>query len=136
MRHCWVAFLCLASILAGCDDDGKSTDLSPARALDLIEENEGNPDFVILDVRTAEDFEDDHIENAVNIDFYAVDFLDQIGALDRRKTYLVCCRSGVRSSETADRMRDLGFDKVYSLSGGITALRQYETENVCPCSQR
>jgi rhodanese-related sulfurtransferase len=94
-------------------------DITPQEASDLIQQNEGNPDFQIIDVRTPEEFNDGHIENAIMIDFYAEDFRDEIAQLDREKSYFVYCRSGNRSGQAVDIMRELGFQKVYNLSAGI-----------------
>jgi len=42
-------------------------DVTSQEAFTLIRNNQNNPDFVILDVRTPEEFADGHIENAINI---------------------------------------------------------------------
>ncbi len=96
-------------------------DITPQEAFTLIQENQNNPDFVIIDVRTPEEFADGHIENAVNIDFYAETFRDELNKLDKDKTYFIYCRSGNRSGSALDIMAELNFREVYNLSGGITA---------------
>lgn len=93
--------------------------ISPQDASTLIQENQNNPDFVILDVRTPEEFAEGYIENAINIDFYAETFRDDINRLDRSQTYLVYCRSGKRSASATQIMADLNFTEVYNLLGGI-----------------
>ena len=57
-----------------CTDCGPATilDVSPAEAYDMVQTQAGNPDFVILDVRTPSEYSAERIENAINIDFYAV----------------------------------------------------------------
>jgi rhodanese-related sulfurtransferase len=118
-------FLLMAVLLAtgGCAESVEVTqvfkDITPQEASDLIQQNEGNPDFQIIDVRTPEEFNDGHIENAIMIDFYAEDFRDEIAQLDREKSYFVYCRSGNRSGQAVDIMRELGFQEVYNLSAGI-----------------
>lgn len=79
-------------------------------------------DVVILDIRTPEEYNQGHIEGAVNIDFYSDDFSNQLDELDKTKTYLTYCRSGRRSGLSLETMRDLGFLEVYDLNGGINAL--------------
>ena len=96
-------------------------DITAEAAFDLIQENGDNPDFVILDVRTPGEFADGHIEKAVNIDFYAATFRDDVNKLAKDKTYLIYCRSGNRSGQALDIMDELAFQKVYNLSGGIRA---------------
>jgi len=84
----------------------------------LIEENSRNPDFVIVDVRMESEFRVGHLENAVNYDYYAETFRDDLGALDKTKTYFVYCRSGSRSERAVEIMEKLGFTKVFNLNGG------------------
>jgi rhodanese-related sulfurtransferase len=95
-------------------------DVTVAEASALIEANKDNPDFVILDVRTPEEYAGGHIENSVNVDYEAADFRDQVGKLDKSKTYLVYCRSGIRSAAASDIMLEMGFDNIYNMTGGIT----------------
>lgn len=95
-------------------------DISVADARTMILENQNNPDFVILDVRTRSEFDSGHIENAVNLDFYADTFEDDLDALDKTKTYLVYCRTGNRSGQATDIMRYLNFEEVYDMLGGIS----------------
>ncbi len=93
--------------------------VTPLEALNLIQENQNNPDFVILDVRTAEEVADGYIENAINIDFYSETFRDEVDRLDKNRTYLIYCRSGGRSGNALDIMAELNFREVYNISGGI-----------------
>ena len=94
-------------------------DITVQKAYSLIQENEGNSDFVILDVRTPEEYSEGHIEGSINIDYYADDFENSLDELDKEKTYLVYCRSGRRSASARDIMSELGFKNIYNMSGGI-----------------
>ena len=94
-------------------------DLNPQQAFDLIQENRDNADFVILDVRTPEEYAEGHIENAINIDFYADTFREDLDKLDKDKRYLIYCRSGARSGNTLIIMGELNFNEVYNILGGI-----------------
>ena len=93
--------------------------ITPQEAFTLIQNNKNNPDFVIIDVRTPEEFAEGHIENVVNIDFYAETFTGELDNLDKDKTYLVYCRSGRRSGNALNIMEELSFGEVYNMSGGI-----------------
>ncbi len=109
------------ALTSGCvlDKTATSEDITPQGAFTLIQNNQNNPDFVIIDVRTPEEFGEEHIENATNIDFYSEAFRDTLNALDKNKTYLIYCQSGGRSGSALDIMAELNFKKVYNILGGI-----------------
>ena len=94
-------------------------DIGVQEASELIQDNQGNQSFVIIDVRTPEEFSDGHIENAINIDFYSDTFRDDLDKLDKNKMYFIYCKSGNRSGSAMDIMAELGFKEVYNLSVGI-----------------
>jgi rhodanese-related sulfurtransferase len=94
-------------------------DITAEEAFALIQENQQNPEFVIIDVRTPAEFAQRHIENAINIDYYSDTFSDETEALDKNKTYLIYCRSGARSSQALALMAVQNFSEVYNISGGI-----------------
>lgn len=91
--------------------------VTPQQAADLA----ADPGVTLIDVRTPEEFAEGHIGGATMIDFYAPDFADQIGKLDREQRYLVYCRSGNRSGQTTALMAQLGFEQVADLDGGVIA---------------
>ena len=97
--------------------------ITTQEALKLVQRNKGNPNVVILDVRTPEEFKSGYIEGAINIDYYGPGFSVEIGKLDRTKTYLVYCRTGNRTEGTFALMKELQFKEVYPVEGGITAWR-------------
>lgn len=118
--------LLLASALAaGCGGGSSApppvlvTPLTVQEADTLIAANAGNPDFVILDVRTPGEFAAGHLEDAVNIDFNGGTFDTDVGALDRNGTYLVYCASGSRSGMATDDMVGMGFTDVYDMVDGF-----------------
>ena len=76
---------------------------------------------VILDVRTAKEFQAGHIAGAVNLDVNLSDFAAKAAALDKGKTYLVHCASGKRSVQACEALGKLDFPKLYNLTGGFRA---------------
>jgi len=76
---------------------------------------------VILDVRTPREFDIGHIRGAVNIDLKSADFEKKIAQLDRSKTYLIYCRTGLRGTAAAKKMHSAGFKHLFNLDGGIAA---------------
>jgi rhodanese-related sulfurtransferase len=101
-------------------------DITTDQASTLIEENQNNPDFVILDVRTPAEFDSGHIENAINIDYYSDTFQDELDSLDKDKTYLIYCEVGGRSKDALAIMKELGFMEAYNMLGGINQWKKDE----------
>ena len=91
--------------------------ISPAEAGEIV----GSAGLVVLDVRTPEEFGAGRLAGAVNLDFYAATFADDLAGLDREAPYLLYCRSGNRSAEAREMMRSLGFLEVHEIAGGIVA---------------
>ena len=78
-------------------------------------------DGIIIDVRTEQEFILGHIIEATNIDYYSEQFIEKLNVVRKDLPIYVYCRSGGRSSSAANKMRELGFKKVYNMLGGITS---------------
>jgi rhodanese-related sulfurtransferase len=89
---------------------------------------ENHDDLLILDVREAGEFERGHIPGALRIPHELLE-----GAMDdarrarleqlfggRGTTLVLCSHDGVRSAAVAQSLQQAGFEKVYSLAGGVT----------------
>ncbi|NEM97077.1 rhodanese-like domain-containing protein [Pontibacter burrus] len=72
---------------------------------------------MLIDVRTQEEFDAGHLQQASNSDFLNGDFAKSLGNLDKDKTYYLYCKSGNRSSKAAKLMQDAGFKNVYNIGG-------------------
>ena len=112
-----LASVAMAVALIGCSSVPQT--ITAQEAFDLVQDNVGNPEFVIVDVRTPDEFADGHLENAINIDFNADSFRDNLNLLDKSNTYLIYCRSGNRSAQALTTMNDLGFSDVRDMGGII-----------------
>lgn len=77
----------------------------------------------LVDVRTAEEFAEGHLNNAENIDWNSMDFGKNTAFLDKKKPVFVYCLSGGRSEKAAEKLRKSGFSKVYNLDGGMMKWR-------------
>jgi phage shock protein E len=76
-------------------------------------------DVVLIDVREQFEYDEVHIPNITLIPLETVpDSLDQIPT---DKTVIVTCRSGNRSGQAAEYLRQQGFDNVHNMEGGIVA---------------
>jgi len=78
------------------------------------------PNAPLVDIRTAGEFTEGHIEKAINYDWYGANFEKQISLLDKSKPVFIYCHSGGRSAAAVTKMKSLGFINIYELAGGIT----------------
>ena len=103
-------------ILSGCSSSSDSaTNLDPVAFKAKTQE----PGVIVLDVRTTQEFNEGHIENAININVESDNFLSQIETLDKSKTYAVYCRSGRRSADAVAKMAKQNFTSLVNLNGGV-----------------
>ena len=72
----------------------------------------------VVDVRTPNEFNSGHFEQAVNLDFYDPDFSKQLDSLDKSRPVYLYCRSGNRSAKAAMMLVEKGFKEIYDLKGG------------------
>lgn len=76
-------------------------------------------DVQFIDVRTPEEYEDGHIDDAINFNIKDDDaFLHQISALDKNEPVYLYCKKGGRSNNAAELLKSKGFKKIYDYSGG------------------
>lgn len=120
-------------IVANQSSQSESTELSSDRSKIVFEETnnlqtlskeqlhawieQGNPDFVVLDIRTVEEYTEGHIPGAVN--YPHMDILADVTILEslKGKQLVVHCRSGRRVGLVEQAIIDYGFIESYHLSG-------------------
>ena len=80
-----------------------------------------NSDYILVDVRTIEEYESGHIQDAVNFDFYSESFQKEILSLDKSSSIILYCRTQNRSTKTANYLKENGYKEITVLEGGITS---------------
>jgi phage shock protein E len=118
MKKIIAAVFASALLLSGCSSNSAATDLGAA---DFVAQSQA-AGVVIIDVRTAGEFNEGHITNAINIDVESMQFDAEIAALDKDVTYALYCRSGNRSSIAAGKMSDAGFTSILNAQVGFIDL--------------
>lgn len=73
----------------------------------------------LIDVRTPKEYQEGHIYNAQNIDYFDKSFKVELDKLDKSIPAYVYCRSGGRSAKAMQIMKEMGFTSVYNLKGGF-----------------
>lgn len=118
MRYLFFAAVCVVAWACGpSDKKSDSTSLNGAAFLDKSRD----PNTEMLDVRTLEELTAGYVPGSRNIDINSTAFEMTFDFLDRSKTYLVFCASGIRSGRAAEAMRAKGFASVFTLEGGLKA---------------
>ncbi|MGA9637685.1 rhodanese-like domain-containing protein [Flavobacterium sp.] len=73
----------------------------------------------IIDVRTPDEFDEEHINDAININWNGNNFESEAQKLDQSKPIFVYCKSGGRSHKAVEKLKELGFTDICELDGGF-----------------
>ncbi len=92
-------------------------EITQEMAWDIMKHGEG---FLILDVRTPEEFAGGHIEGAVNLPLETIGDRDIPQLPDKSQELLVYCRSGSRSKMAAGKLAAKGYERVEEFGGVLT----------------
>ena len=114
----FVPFLFLFLLVAGCaapaESEASYRQVSMDEAIAMMEEEN---DYIILDVRTPEEFAEKHIPDAINIPNEAIG-TEKIPELpDKEQLILVYCRSGNRSKQASEKLVRLGYTNIVEFGG-------------------
>jgi rhodanese-related sulfurtransferase len=93
-------------------------DISTKQADSVIRNSK---DVVVLDVRTPEEYRLGHLQNAVSMDIYDSKFHYSANTLPKEATILVYSRSGRRSADAVEILKNLRYPRVLNMLGGIVA---------------
>lgn len=92
----------------------EKSELNPGEFKEKFEAQSG----IVIDVRTMEEYENGHLAIAdLHYDFRSGEFENKMSELDRNKTYYLYCRTGNRSGQALEKMKEAGFTKVYNIGG-------------------
>ena len=93
---------------------------SSSKPITEVSQNELNS-VILVDVRTPEEFNDGHLENAKNINWFDSDFTSQFEGISKNETIYVYCKKGGRSAKAQKVLDSLGYKNVVNLEGGYDA---------------
>ena len=116
----FTVLLCGLTLVACSKNEGNKENtfeqITPAEAKALMD---SESDYIILDVRTEEEFNEAHIEGAVLIPDYEISAKAESILTDKEQLILVYCRSGRRSKNAAKELATLGYTNVKEFGGII-----------------
>jgi len=85
-----------------------------------FEQRMKDPNVQILDVRTAAEYKNAHLKNALQANWMdKAQFEDRTQYLDKNRPVLLYCASGIRSAQAMEELAQKGFKQLYNLKGGI-----------------
>lgn len=79
---------------------------------------------ILIDVRTAEEYNNEHLYKSINIDYQSPTFNERIDSLNRGKRYFIYCGTGKRSKKAYDQFKTKAFKNVYELEGGLESWKK------------
>ncbi len=111
-----VIFLILLVLLTGCSENKKASyvSISTAEAIQLMETE---TDYIILDVRTVDEYNSGHIKGAIN--YPNEDIKDEMLDIlpDKDQLIFVYCRSGNRSKAASRKLANIGYTNIVEIGG-------------------
>lgn len=101
MKKIVIGLVIALFLLTGCDKEQvQESELDKVLA---------SNNYIIVDVRTNSEYQESHAKNAINIPY---DEINENTELDKSKTILVYCKSGVRSSKAYNALKSLGYEVI------------------------
>ncbi|OCX52035.1 rhodanese [Mucilaginibacter sp. PPCGB 2223] len=131
MRKLMIAALMLASLrLAAQEKHTVYVQKSPNKIVPSAENAKiiitevGKGKALLIDVRTPDEYQKEHLKYARNIDIRSAGFADQVKKLSKDKRIYLYCHSGNRSGKATDSLQTLGYRQSYNI-GALDSLAKY-----------
>ncbi|MGB4589615.1 MAG: rhodanese-like domain-containing protein [Clostridiaceae bacterium] len=118
-----VPFLVMLIALTGCQSVEKNVDpeikgiVNKISAEDAKKKMDEDKSIILVDVRTKEEYDEAHIENAVLLTLDTINAMAPSLIPDKNATYFVYCRSGSRSAIAASELVIMGYMNIYDMGG-------------------
>lgn len=112
-----IPFLMALLLLAGCGAQSEESTYRQINAEEAATMMEEESSYIILDVRTAQEYSEKHIPGAINIPNETINTEDIPEMPDKEQLILVYCRSGNRSKQAAEKLVKLGYTNIVEFGG-------------------
>ena len=109
--------VCAMLLLNGCSESKREPAYRQVEMAEAIAMMEEETDYVILDVRTKEEFGEKHIPDAINIPNEEIGTAEIVELPDKNQLILVYCRSGNRSKQASEKLAALGYTNIVEFGG-------------------
>lgn len=112
-----IPFLMALLLLAGCGAQSEESTYRQVNAEEAATMMEEESSYIILDVRTAQEYSEKHIPGAINIPNETIGTEDIPELPDKEQLILVYCRSGNRSKQASEKLVKLGYTNIVEFGG-------------------
>ena len=112
-----IPFLMALLLLAGCGAQSEESTYRQVNAEEADSMMEEESDYLILDVRTAQEYSEKHIPGAINIPNETIGTEDIPELPDKEQLILVYCRSGNRSKQASEKLVKLSYTNIVEFGG-------------------
>lgn len=82
-----------------------------------------NPDAILIDVRSKQEYNEEHLENSLNIPLFELGNKIEEIIPNKEKIIIVYCQSGMRSKKGIGILKQKGYLNVYQLEGGLDNIK-------------
>ena len=121
MKNLFIAVICICMLCAGCVADNSNAKEEPLYSSITMEDAavllESENDYLLLDVRTEQEYFSGHIPGAVCIPNEDIDENVAEALPDQEQVIFVYCRSGNRSKQAAEKLANLGYTNIVEIGG-------------------
>ena len=112
-----IPFLMALLLLAGCGAQSEESTYRQINAEEAVTLMEKESSYIILDVRTAQEYSEKHIPGAINIPNETIGTEDIPELPDKEQLILVYCRNGNRSKQASEKLVKLGYTNIVEFGG-------------------
>ncbi len=125
-RFKWILLVMMTIALAACGGAGSDTAVSEEIDVAALGDNidvqtvaeiKDRDDVLVLDVREQWEYDEGHIPNVTLIPMNEIP--NRLNEIPTDKEVVVTCRSGNRSGQVADFLRQQGYTNIHNMTGGI-----------------
>ena len=122
MKKCWIWVILAAMLLTACaqteskDKESVYVNITAQEAKEIMESHTG---YIILDVRSQQEYEEGHIPGAMLIPDSEIKDRAEVELPDKDQLILAYCRSGRRSKLAAQALVELGYTNIMEFGGII-----------------
>ena len=110
-------FLMALLLFAGCSASKQELNFRQVSMEEAVEIMEKDSSYLILDVRTPEEYRQAHIPNAINVPNETIGAGEIPELPNKQQLILVYCRSGNRSKQAAKKLAELGYSNIVEFGG-------------------